>query len=172
MYAEHCPALTEQLQNKVLYIKLLCLYFPLWYLLYWSLKTLLTHVMHHNIQILFCRTAISASHFSYSICEADCSYLNVLFVLIELLSIYYSFFLPFVLLILNFSLVLQNACTPPSSVSYKNLINLLPVVPPKALMKWLHATRPKTDFCRTLVDMAFQHTAFQSLLHHHYSNVR
>lgn len=77
--------------------------------------------------------------------------------MIELLSIYYSLFLPFVLIILN-NLVHQNACTPLSLLSYKNLINLLCVVPPKVLMKWLHSTRRKTDFSRTL---AFQH--FSSL---------
>lgn len=138
------------------------LVFPLWYFLYWSVNTPMTHVMHYNIQILFCRTAIRGRHFSESICEADCSYLNILFVLIELLSIYYSFFLPFVFLILNSSLVLKNAYTLPSLLSYKNLINLLPAVLARALMKWLHSTRLQTGFSRTLVDTAFQHIVFQS----------
>lgn len=170
--AEPCRVLTAQLQNLVLYVRLSCFYFPLWCFHYWSVKTPVTHVMHYNIQILFCRTAIWARHFSESICEADCSYLNILFALIELLSIYYSFFLPFVFLILNSNLVLKNACIPPSWLSYKNLINLLPVVLPRALMKWLHSTRLRTDFSRTLVDTAFQHTVSQSLLHPSYRGIR
>lgn len=170
--AEPCPVLTDQLQILALYIQLLCLYLPFWYFLYWNVKTTMTHVIHYNIQILFCRTAIWARHFSGSICKADCSYLNILFALIELLSIYYSFFLPFVFLILNSNLVLKNACTPPSLLSYKNLINLLPIVLPRALMKWLHSTRLQTDFTRTLVDIAFQHIVFQSFLHPSYRGVR
>lgn len=167
--AEPCPVLTEQLQYLVLYVQLLCLHFPVWYFLYWNIET---PVIHYNIQILLCRTAIWARHFSESICEADCSYLNILFALIELLSIYYSFFLPFVFLTLNSNLVLKNACTPPSLLSYKNSINLLIVVQPRALMKWLHSTRLQTDFSRTPVDTAFQHIVFQYLLHHCYRGVR
>lgn len=144
----------------------------MWYFLYWCVKTSVTYMMHYNIQIIFCRTAIWGRHFSESICKADCSYLNILFALIELLSIYYSFFLPFVFLILNSNLVLKNACTPPSLLSYKNLINLLRVVLPRALMKWLNSTRLQTDFSRTPVDISFQHIVFQALLHPCYRDVR